>query len=341
MFTDRWNKYLDSFSPDMCDVYFTEEYHQVNATIDDKPMAFVYSEGEKVLVFPFLLRDWITEDGKSIKDFETAYGYGGPISNTKDADFRIRALKNFKAESAKEGIVAGFVRFHPILRNEYNFDTIGSLIFDRKTIAMDLTGSIDEIWMNEIHTKNRNIIKKGIKEGLTFTADYEYKELERFKTLYHNTMNKLEADGFYYFNDEYYNRLKELFPNSFIGCVRYGEEIIAAAIFFYSGVYGHYHLAGSDVSKLKLAPNNFLLWEAAKELKLHGVEKFHLGGGINSDESNSLFQFKQKFSKTTNDFYIGKLLFDSTRYDEICEDWEKRNPEKIKSYGNRLLRYRY
>ncbi len=287
------------------------------------------------------MRDWVTYEGKRIRYFETAYGYGGPISNTADEDFRKRALKIFKDEAIKNEFVAGFVRFHPVLRNEKDFDTIGSLILDRKTIAMDLSGSIDEIWMNEIHTKNRNVIKKGIKEGLTFTPDYEYKELEQFKKLYNNTMDKLEADGFYYFDDEYYEKLKLLFPNSFIGCVRYEEQIIAAAIFFYSDIYGHYHLAGSDITKLKLAPNNFLLWEAAKELKLHGVKKFHLGGGINSDESNSLFQFKHKFSKSTNDFYLGKLIFNPELYEEICKDWEKRNQEKNKLYGNRLLKYRY
>lgn len=341
MFSDSWNKYLDSFAPDKSDVYFSEEYHQMNATAYDKPIAFVYSEGEKVLVLPLLMRDWVTEEGKHIKDFETAYGYGGPIANTDDSGFRSRALLHFKTEAVNEGFVAGFVRFHPILRNEKDFSLIGSLTLDRKTIAMDLSGSIDEIWMNEIHTKNRNVIKKAIKEGLTFTADYEYKELEIFKTLYNCTMDKLDADGFYYFSNEYYDQLRKFFPDSFIGCVEYNGEVIAAAIFFYSGYYGHYHLAGSDVSKLRLAPNNFLLWEAAKELKRKGVKKFHLGGGINSDESNSLFQFKQKFSKSTYDFYLGKLIFDQQRYEEICRDWEKRNPEKIKTYGNRLLKYRY
>lgn len=341
MITDSWNRYLDSFPPDKCDVYYTEEYHLMNAMADDIPVAFVYSEGDNILVFPFLMRDWVTKEGTHIKDFETAYGYGGPIANTDDSDFRIRALNCFKHEAIEEGFLSGFVRFHPLLCNEVNFDSIGKLILDRKTIAIDLSGTVDEIWMNEIHTKNRNVIKKAIKEGLTFTADYEYKELERFKTLYNSTMDKLDADGFYYFSDDYYAKLKKLFPDSFIGCVRYEGEIIAAAIFFYSKTYGHYHLAGSDVSKLKLAPNNFLLWEAVKELKRHGVKKFHLGGGINSDESNSLFQFKQKFSKSTNDFYLGKLIFDQPRYDDICKDWEKRNPEKIKVYGNRLLKYRY
>lgn len=341
MITENWNKYLESFPPDKRDVYFTEEYHLINATEDDKPMAFVYSEEQHILILPFLLRDWVTNEGVHIKDFETAYGYGGPISNTSDKDFIGRALNSFQTEALEAGYIAGFVRFHPMIENYKKFETIGTLIYDRKTVAIDLSKELDDIWMSEIHTKNRNVIKKGSKEGLKFTADYNFDYIDRFRELYYSTMDKLHAENFYYFNNEYFENFKKFFPNSFIGCVKYNDEIIAGAIFFYDGIYGHYHLAGSDINKLNLFPNNFLLWEAAKELKSHGVKKFHLGGGVNSDESNSLFQFKQKFSKSTNDFYLGKLIFNQERYDNICKDWELRNPDKIKIYGNRLLKYRY
>lgn len=341
MITENWNRFLDKFSPKQKDIYFTEEYHKINALEDEHAEAFVYKEGNKILVFPFLTREWITQDGIEIKDFETAYGYGGPISNTSDKDFIGRALKSFQTEALEAGYIAGFVRFHPMIENYKKFETIGTLIYDRKTVAIDLSKELDDIWMSEIHTKNRNVIKKGSKEGLKFTADYNFDYIDRFRELYYSTMDKLHAENFYYFNNEYFENFKNFFPNSFIGCVKYNDEIIAGAIFFYDGIYGHYHLAGSDINKLNLFPNNFLLWEAAKELKSHGVKRFLLGGGINSDESNSLFQFKQKFSKSTNDFYIGKLIFNQERYDNICKDWKLRNPDKIKIYGNRLLKYRY
>lgn len=341
MITGSWNKYLDGFSPERRDIYFTEQYLRLNASADERPEAFVYTEGDRIMLFPFLTREWSTADGVRIKDFETAYGYGGPIYNSDDEAFKTEALKAFKEEAAAAGYLAGFVRFHPLLDNQHGFDTIGTLIHDRKTVAIDLSKPIGEVWMDEIHTKNRNVIKKGAKEGLTFTADYRYDTLDRFKELYSSTMDKLGADEFYYFGDEYFRNFKALFPGSFIGCVNQGNDIIAAAIFMYDGVYGHYHLAGSDASKLRLSPNNYLLWEAAKELKCHGVERFHLGGGIDSDENNSLFQFKRKFSKSTCDFYIGKLIFDNTAYSEVCRQWEIRNPEKTAHYGNRLLKYRY
>lgn len=341
MIIEHWNTFLDKFTEEQRDIYFTEEYHRLNTNQYEIPKAFVYSENENVMIFPFLSCETTTADGLIIRDFETAYGYGGPIYNTNKEEFIKRALTAFKIELSEAGYIAGFVRFHPLLNNQTHFDSIGDLIFDRNTIAVDLTKPIEDVWMNEIHTKNRNVIKKGQKEGLVFKADDNYDSLARFRELYESTMNKLSADSFYYFGDYYFENFKKLFPNSFIGEVLLNGEIIASAIFFYDGIYGHYHLAGSDIRKLKLSPNNFLLWEAAKELKNRGVKYFHLGGGINSDETNSLFQFKRKFSKSTRDFYIGKLIFVPDTYSAVCRKWEEHNPEKVEKYGCRLLKYRY
>lgn len=341
MITERWNNILQSINPEYRDIYFTEEYHRLNIEAREQAKAFVYTEGEMIMVFPFLSREWATEDGVWVKDFESAYGYGGPIYNTADINFIRRSLNEFVKEVKSEGYLAGFVRFHPLLENYKQFEIAGDLIYDRKTIAINLNQSIEDVWMNEIHTKNRNVIKKGEKEGLSFVADNDFITLPDFKRLYESTMDKLSADSYYYFSEDYFNKLKTLLPDSFIGNVSYQGEIIASAIFFYDGIYGHYHLAGSNVEKLSLSPNNYLLWAAAQELKNRNVKWFHLGGGVNSDEKNSLFQFKRKFSKSTRDFYIGKMIFNKSLYNDVCHSWEQRNPDKIGNYGNRLLKYRY
>lgn len=49
----------------------------------------------------------------------------------------------------------------------------------------------EEIWKNEIHTKNRNVIKKGIKNGLEFVLDDGYKYIYDFIRLYNSTMDRL------------------------------------------------------------------------------------------------------------------------------------------------------
>ncbi len=339
--TDHWNELFEAFPPEKMDVYFTEQYVKLYETETEKAECFVCREGDNTLLFPFLARQFEFQ-GKRYKDFETAYGYGGPVYNCDDNEFVIRALTTFKTYCNEDNYLAGFVRFHPLFQNQEGFEAVGRVIADRKTVAIDLNQTMDEVWKNEIHSKNRNVIRKAEKAGCQFIVDDKYDHLHEFINLYDFTMDKLSADGFYYFDDAYYENLKHGITDSFLGCVENSEgQIISAAIFMYRGPYGHYHLSGSDKSQLAISPNNFMLWNAAIELQKRGVKRFHLGGGTNGDEENSLFQFKHKFSKDTCQFCIGKLIFNQELYEAICSDWEAKNSEKAEHYKHHLLKYKY
>lgn len=339
-FTQNWNQYLESIPAELQDLYFHEEYVKLYETESEKACCFVYEDGDSTLLFPFLRRTFEYK-GNTYYDFETAYGYGGPISNNHSEEFMTAALQTVKQMAIEENYICGFVRFHPILRNWDFFDKVGWLTLDRKTIAIDLTGGIDATWINEIHTKNRNVIKKGEKNGLKFIVDDNYEHLPEFIGLYNLTMDKLSAEELYYFQDSYYQNLKNNIHDSFLGLVEHESKIVAAAIFFYSLPYGHYHLAGSDRSDLNLSPNNFLLWNAAKELTNRGVQKFHLGGGTDGSEDNSLYQYKRKFSKSEFQFSFGKLMFNQEVYDSVVAEWEANNSEKADKLKCILLKYKY
>ena len=339
-FTETWNQYLDLIPTEQQDLYFREEYVRLYETDSEKACCFVYQDGNSIMLFPFLRREF-QFNGNTYYDFETAYGYGGPISNDHSDTFMTAALEAMSEKASSENFVCGFVRFHPLLENWDYFEKVGRLIMDRKTIAIDLSDGIEATWMNEIHTKNRNVIKKGEKNGLEFIVDEDFAYLPEFEDLYNSTMDKLEADGFYYFAPQYYDQLKNSIQNKFLGIVKHEGKVVAGAIFFYQLPYGHYHLAGSDKSALKLSPNNFLLWEAAKELTRRGVKHFHLGGGTDGSEENSLYQYKRKFSKHEYQFALGQMIFNPSLYEDICAEWAAANPEKAVKMKNILLKYKY
>jgi len=336
----NWNALLQKFPDEIKDVYFQEEYMKLYEKEAEEAVCFVFEKNDKIFLFPFLRRQFEYQDN-IYYDFETAYGYGGPIANVEDDEFFNQAMESFKNYCSEHNYIAGFVRFHPLINNQKILSKIGSVIFDRHTVAIDLSLSDEEIWMKEIHKQNRNLIKKGAKLGLEFIVDREFKNIDEFVKLYDLTMNKVGADSFYYFDKNYYILFKSYIKNSFLGLVKFNGEIIAGAIFFYSEDYGHYHLSASNPKYLRMNPNNFMLFEASKELKVLGIKKFHLGGGYDAEEQNSLFQFKRKFSRSKYDFYIGKLIFNQMIYSEICEDWIKRNPQKQEKYKHYLLKYKY
>ena len=337
---ENWNYLLNYFSPAQKDVYFTENYLKLYESESEKAYCFYYSENDFHFLFPYLLREFQYKN-QTYFDFETVYGYGGPIFNYYNDELITKAWNAFLDYGAQNNYIAGFLRFHPLLDNYKCFAQVGKILKDRQTVALNLRKSEEEIWIQEIHTKNRNTIKKGERNGLQFVADYDFTHLDDFVSLYNNTMHKLGAEEFYYFNNEYFNKFKKAISNSFLGLVLFNSEVIAAAIFFFSDFYGHYHLSGSNINYLNLSPNNLLLWEAAKELKREGVRYFHLGGGTNSDENNSLLQFKSKFSKGKYDFYIGKIIFNYPAYQSLCDDWLNQNRDKKMIYKNYHLKYKY
>lgn len=338
--TALWNKYLPLFKSSQKDAYYTEEYVKLYENENEKALCYVFRVGDQCFLFPFLRRAF-QHKGETYYDFETAYGYGGPIYNTNDEDFINQAWNSFMEFAKDNYYVCGFVRFHPLLNNTIGFDSCGKLFLDRKTIAIDLSQGVDSAWMNEIHTKNRNVIKKGEKNGLNFIVDNGFQYLPEFIQLYNSTMDKLSAEDFYYFQDSYYDNLKTNLKDSFLGMVELEGRFIAGAIFFYSNPYGHYHLAGSDRSALNLSPNNFLLWCAAKELANRGVKLFHLGGGTDGNVENSLYQYKRKFSKSEYQFTFGKMMFDQNVYDSLVDEWTMQNPDKAEKLKYILLKYKY
>lgn len=279
-FLDKWNKYLEYLPDNSKDVYFTEEYVKLYENHKHQGECFVYHDSDNsMLLFPYL-KGKLPYTEKELYDFESAYGYGGTLTNNADPAFLAQAWGAFCDHALKNGIVCGFIRFHPLLKNYQYFkkgkSTHADLLFERKTIAMDLDLPLDEIWQKEIHPKHRNMIRMAQKSGLRFVADENLDHLSEFMSLYQDRMKSLGADNFYFFPDEYFYQIKErLHQKSFLGIVYLDDRIIAAAIIFYYGPFGHYHLSASVSDFLSYGPNNFLVFQAAQALKERGVKVFH------------------------------------------------------------------
>lgn len=335
--TDRWNDYLNFYSDSQKDIYYYEEYVKLYETDEARALCAVCIDQNDVLMMPFLRKEI-----EGYYDFETAYGYGGPISNTEDQSWIESALDEMQKCLKKERYVCGFLRFHSLLGNADICQHHMQVLFDRNTVAINTSETEEEIWTNQIISKNRNMIRKAEKNELKYKAEYDFESLPQFIELYNSTMKRLNADGFYYFDNKYYKDFVRNFKGkAFLGTVKKDNELICAALFMYSKEYGHYHLEGSNHEYSKLAANNLLLWKTALEFHKLGVKEFHLGGGYNSEPDNSLFKFKKSFSNNIKDFYIGKWMFDQEKYDELKNRWIENNPEKVEKLGRLLLCYRY
>lgn len=333
--SDNWDIILNKMPNNIKDIYYTSEYYKMHESNGDgKSYLFHYYDNKgNIGLYPFMLNKIEGyELNHDYYDIETAYGYGGPITNCFEKNFLKEFEENFINYCRLNYIVAEFIRFHPLINNEKIFRNDMQVIHNRSTVYIDLTKGIDAIWKVDIKSKNRNVIRRAKKHGLYVEESDEYKT---FKYIYDKTMSKVDANDYFYFDEIYYDSIKEN-NNCVLLNVKRENKVIASAIFMGYGDYFHYHLAGSLREELKYSPNNLMLWEAIKYAVNKGYKKMHFGGGLTNSLEDNLFKFKSSFSKEYTDFYIGKRIHDNKVYSYLINEWERKNNKK----ANLLLQYK-
>ncbi|MGL4987452.1 MAG: peptidoglycan bridge formation glycyltransferase FemA/FemB family protein, partial [Treponemataceae bacterium] len=143
-----------------------------------------------------------------------------------------------------EHIISEFVRYHPLLHNWKNTATIYEQIHLGDTATLDLS-SEEIIWKN-ITSKNRNMIRKAQKNGLKTYLCRTPDIIAPFEAIYNQTMNKDQADTYYYFETPFYKSiLNDLKDNAMWFYTEKDDEIAAIAIILFCNGNIHYHLSAS------------------------------------------------------------------------------------------------
>ena len=165
---------------------------------------------------------------------------------------------------------------------------------------------------------NRNMIRKAIKNGVVIYNGRFPEIYEKFRAIYNGTMDKDNAEEYYYFGPNFYNSVLEDLPqNAQVFWAAKDGQVIAASIMIGANAYLDYHLSGSLREFGSLAPTNLLLYQAALWGSANGYKTLFLGGGVGSGE-DSLFKFKRAFYKgELNHFLIGTRIYDQEKYDAL------------------------
>lgn len=337
-----WNSYLNKIPNIRKDLYFTPEYYSLYQNYGDgEARCFVFEKEGNIAFYPFL-KNPVTPLGykleKEYYDIQGAYGYNGLIVSTDNAEFIAEFWNEFDAWCQENNIVAEFMRFHPLLNNQCLASPKMKTFFSRHTVALDLSLSLDEIWTQQFSSKNRNMIRKAEKGGVTIVESNDY---ETFRKLYDSTMTNLNAENYYFFPQSYYDEYKVSFKDNSILCFAMLDgKVIAGSMFMFSEDYAHYHLSARDRNYSKYAANNLILWYGIQKAKERGCKWFHFGGGTTGDEGDSLLLFKQNFSKTKTEFWIGKRVHNQVVYDSVVQQWKENYPKSYEHNHVKLLGYR-
>lgn len=326
---EDWDRVVASFSNH--DVYYSHGYVEGFMLHGDGEPLLIYYESDSMKgMYVAMRRDlsmlpWTTGKIQSGRwyDLATPYGYGGWIFegevNAQDMCLFYAEYKDFMLNN---NYVSNFVRYSPVLKNAESMSHVSRVIDLGKTIAMDLS-SEDLIWQN-IKSKNRNMIRKALKNGVTIEHSKPTKELmATFKLIYDDTMRNDNAIDYYFFEESFYQSIIDsLSDKTEVFYALLDGKIIAISIILYSGDMMHYHLSGTVAEYRKFAPTNLLLYEAALWGCKQGFKVLHLGGGVGSGEDN-LYKFKAAFNRNSDyQFSIGQEIFNLGMYNQLIE-WRK------------------
>lgn len=317
---EQWDKAARSFRD--YDVYWLSGYvkaFQIHG--DGEPLLFYYDDGTTRGINVVMKRD-IAKDTHfkgSIPenhyfDISTPYGYGGWIIEGENTDKLFAAYEDW---IKRNGIISEFVRFHPLIENHEKCKDFYEVIRRGQVVHMDLRDP-ELIWSNII-SKNRNMIRKAVKNGVKVYNGRFPEIYEKFREIYNETMDKNNAEKYYYFKPEFYDSLLNDLPdNAQVFWAEREGKVLAASIMLHANGRMFYHLSGSIREYGVYAPTNLILYRAALWGCANGCRTLYLGGGLGSGV-DTLFKFKKAFYKgdDIHHFYTGRKIHDPVAYEEL------------------------
>ncbi len=274
----------------------------------------------EVILYPFVKRDLARLTGVSgfdgLYDIISLYGRGGIVATRAASQHRA----SFHAAMAKycqeNSIVCGFDRYHPVIANDVFAASETKIMEVGGFVVVDMRPEMNTI-ESSFKQSVRKDLRKGERNGITCFAESNCDHLEDFLGIYYHTMERNEAQGFYYFSEEYFLILNELMQGQFHFFYAVADgKIVSCELVLHHGKYCHSFLGGTKRESLPLCANPILKRDILIFLKNIGCEYFLLGGG--TQPNDGIFNFKKAYApEGVYPNRIGGTIWDQQTYERI------------------------
>lgn len=235
------------------------------------------------------------------------------LSNKKEI---LRALLEKLKKLSKEE-KASFVRMSPIWeRNQENISVFKELGFKKSPTHMhaEVTWVLDitlpeEILLENMRKTTRYLTKKAPKDGVEIIKSEKIEDLEAFNRLYSKTVDR---HHFVPFSFEYLkNEFLSFRPDDqiLIFLARYKKEVISSAIIIFWSDIAFYHHGASSLKYPKVPASYYLQWEAIREAKIRGCQKYNFWGIADVDQKSEKNNFVSEERKNRKHPWYGLSLF--------------------------------
>jgi hypothetical protein len=343
--SEEWNNLLAKLPAEQQDIYYTPEYYSLyEKNGDGKALCFVFEKDGNIALYPFLINS-VNALGynldKEYFDIQGAYGYNGVVSSNYEKAFINEFYDSFNSFCAENKIIAEFTRFHPLMGNAGFSKNHLDVIFDRKTVYIDLQQDYNALYADFQRTTKKQIRRTIEKYGLLIeNICNDESVVDVFYGIYTEAMRNVNAGKYLYFSEEYFKNLLKIDGVCCFFVIYQGQYISTITTMHY-GEYLHGHLGGTLTDFLSFSPFSIMYDAMIKLGQKKGCRYLHVGGGATVKDDDPVLKYKLHFSKNTKDFFIGKKIYDIEIYKNVAKQWEFENPSKIEKYKNHLLKYRY
>lgn len=282
--------------------YHDRWYHQLSAElVDGRALLFSYERGPFHAVLPLLL-----PDSSEQLDATSAYGYPGPLANTKNLppEFVAGFQRRLRDALLQENVVTASTRINPF--SEIAKPLLGGMGAFRHVggiISVDLTPS-DEERLRSYRRNHRKDLAKIRKLSVETVVDETFEHLKTFTELYRQSMVRVDAEERYFFDEDYFGIIaQQMTGRALLLISKIEDEIVCAGLFFHDRDVAYAHLVGYTTSKSCRSPTKLLFDDACRYFRKRGCKQLLLGGGLGARQ-DSLFHFKSGFSDIVLPFFV-------------------------------------
>lgn len=333
-----WQSWLDRSY--RYDFYHLPSYHLMSELNGEgEAKLLVYSCETHFVAIPILLRPIREIDGLDLDidgmawcDVSSVYGYAGPVFSHEQMPKEIRRSSHEALTDTLRDlkVVSVFSRLHPLIGQEAFLSGLGEIQWLGDTVSVDLTLSPQE-QRTRYRKDHKYGVNKLVRAGVIVEEDTDWTYLDEFIRIYHDNMERVDAQEYYLFDKSYFLNLRKYLGRRLhlFHCWLEGRIVCSGLFVLCNGIV-QYHLSGTNSNDLDLSPMRLLIDGVRRWATMREAEVFFLGGGLGA-QSDSLFDFKAGFSDRRHAFALWKWILYPHVYQKLVEAKEQHDLSKGKS----------
>ena len=341
-----WHQAWRQLPLDQRDVFGRPDYYSAFDGQDGSVAeCAVLSTARGQIIYPYLRRpihtlNWLDLEGPCF-DLENAYGYGGPLGNMNDEELWNRFIEAFGDYCRTTGVVAEFVRLHPLLGAKSAMASHYEFALANLNVVANLQQDDETLWRS-YKRNNRKNIKKALRSGVRgFCERAPSEHFDDFLAIYLATLGRQRAKDFYRFSPGFYEVLHRQMPESVVYFfAEYQGQVVSCELCLVSETTIYSFLGGTDEKYFNVRPNNLLKHELIRWARDQGLKYYLIGGG--NKMNDGIFRYKLSFApEGVVDFYIAKRIHNQERYSELLSQCEHHYPHNADEARQWFLRWRF